>query len=127
MTTRPARPWILPAPTLAPMLDPSDLRRDLEEAQDRFEQYRASVTTMIEERAAGELSRALEVVLPDLAFYEGQAVAAAVALEHLAVDVSSVPKVLADELVEQEAARRSRDYLAGFAKVLALTNQHVPR
>ncbi|WP_241734288.1 hypothetical protein [Dietzia natronolimnaea] len=85
------------------------------------------MTTMIEERAAGELSRALEVVLPDLAFYEGQAVAAAVALEHLAVDSSSVPKVLADELVEQQAARRSREYLAGFAKVLALTNQYVPR
>lgn len=109
------------------MYDPSVLRRDLEEAQDRFEQYRASVTTLIEERAAGELSRALEVVLPDLAFYEGQAVAAAVALEHLAVDVSSVPKVLADELVEQQAARRSREYLAGFAKVLALANLHVPR
>ncbi|MGF0226919.1 hypothetical protein ACQR3Q_14265 [Dietzia natronolimnaea] len=107
------------------MLDPALLRRDLEEAQDRFEQYRASVTTMIEERAAGELSRALEVILPDLAFYEGQSVAAAVALEHLAVDSSSVPKVLADELVEQQAARRSREYLAGFAKVLALTNQLV--
>lgn len=109
------------------MLDPSVLRRDLEEAQDRFDQYRASVTTLIEERAAGELSRALEVVLPDLAFYEGQAVAAAVALEHLAVDVSSMPKVLADEFVEQQAARRSREYLAGFAKVLALANLHVPR
>ncbi|PAY22936.1 hypothetical protein CEY15_11495 [Dietzia natronolimnaea] len=107
------------------MCDPSLLRRDLDEAQDRFEQYRASVTTMLEERGAGELSRALEVVLPDLAFYEGQAVAAAVALEYLAVDSSSVPKVLADELVEQQAARRSREFLAGFATVLARVNQHV--
>ncbi|MBB1022987.1 MULTISPECIES: hypothetical protein [unclassified Dietzia] len=109
------------------MSDASELRRDLDEAQDRFEQYRASVTTMFDERAAGELSRALEVVLPDLAFYEGQAVAAAVALEYLAVDPSCVPKVLADELVEQQAARRSREFLAGVATVLARVNQHVPR
>ncbi|WP_241731311.1 hypothetical protein [Dietzia sp. B44] len=84
------------------------------------------MTTMFEERAAGELSRALEVVFPDLAFYEGQAVAAAVALEYLAVDSASVSKVLANELVEQQGARRSREYLAGFAKVLARVNQHEP-
>ena len=66
------------------------------------------------------------VVFPDLAFYEGQAVAAAVALEYLAVDSASVSKVLANELVEQQGARRSREYLAGFAKVLARVNQHEP-
>lgn len=103
------------------MSESADLRQDLESAQDRFEQYRISVSTAFEDRPAGELARALEAVLPDLAFYEGQAYAATVALERLdaGADLAAVAQTLASELVEQQAARRSTDFLAGVAKVLA--------
>lgn len=102
------------------MSETAELRHDLEAAQDRFEQYRISVSAAFEDRPAGELARALEIVLPELAFYEGQAYAAAVALEQLAsgADRTAVAQTLDLELVEQQAARRSKDFLAGVAKVL---------
>lgn len=84
--------------------------------------------TTIEERPAGELSRALDAILPDLVFYEGQAFAAT--LGHARLDVGGGPIEVAAELarglVEQQSARRSSDYLAGFARMLARTNQDVP-
>lgn len=98
-----------------------NLRQELDAARDRFEQYRVSVSAAFDDRPAGELSRAVEAVLPDLAFHEGQAVAAAVALDQLAadVDLAAVIRALDLLLLEQQAARRSRDFLAGVATVLA--------
>lgn len=107
------------------MSDTTDLRRDFEAARDQFEQYRASVVTTIEERPAGELSRALEAILPDLVFYEGQAFAATLGLARLDAGGGSaeVSKELARRLIEQQAARRSSDHLAGFARMLARMQQ----
>ncbi|GAA1699029.1 hypothetical protein [Dietzia cercidiphylli] len=103
------------------MPETADLRQDLEAAQDRFEQYRISVSTAFEDRPAGELARALEAVLPDLAFHEGQAYAATVALDRLdaGADQAAVAQTLDLVLIEQQAARRSADFLAGVATVLA--------
>lgn len=111
------------------MPDTADLRDAFEAAEDQFEQYRASVSSAIDERSAGELSRALDVILPDLVFYEGQAFAAGLGLARLdeGDKPSDVAQWLSRGLVEQQAARRSSDYLAGFASVLARTNQNVPR
>lgn len=107
------------------MSDTTVLRRDLEATRDQFEQYRASVVAVIEERSAGELSRALDAILPDLVFYEGQACAATLGLAGL--DTGGGPAEVSAELtrgmVEQQAARRSSDFLAGFAVVLARTNR----
>lgn len=106
----------------------SDLRDVFEAAEDRFEQYRASVSTVIDERPAGELSRALDVILPDLVFYEGQAFAAGLGLAELGDGggPADVAHRLARGMVEQQAARRSSDFLAGVAAMLARTNQDVP-
>lgn len=110
------------------MPDTTDLRDDLEAARDQFEQYRAAVTSTLEERPAGELSRALDAILPDLVFYEGRAVAAEFGLDRL--DAGGGPaeaaQVLRRGLVEQQAARRGADYLAGFASILARVDQDVP-
>ncbi|WP_404850512.1 hypothetical protein [Dietzia kunjamensis] len=99
----------------------ANLRQELDAARDRFEQNRAFVSTAFDDRPAGELSRAVEAVLPDLAFREGQAVAAAVALDRLGADadLAAVIRALDLLLLEQQAARRSRDFLAGVARVLA--------
>lgn len=99
----------------------ANLRQELDAARDRFEQYRVSVSAAFDDRPAGELSRAVEAVLPDLAFHEGQAVAAAVALDRLGAgaDLAAVIRALDLLLLEQQAARRSRDFLAGVARVLA--------
>lgn len=103
------------------MPDMTDLREAFDAARDQFEQYRASVSSVIEERPAGELSRALDAILPDLVFYEGRALAAELGLAQLDSGESpeEISAVLARGLVEQQAARRSGDYLAGFADVLA--------
>jgi len=114
--------------------DTSELRRDLEAAIDRFEQYRASVSGVLDERPAGELSRALDAILPDLRFYEGQACAAGLALARLDAGgetegcavVDAVARVLDRGLVEQQAARRGSDFLAGFAAMLARTHAGLP-
>lgn len=110
------------------MPDTIDLRRSFEAARDQFEQYRASVSTTIEERPAGELSRALDAILPDLVFYEGQAFAAGLGLARLdaGCGIEEVSKDLARGLIEQQAARRSNTYLAGFAQMLARTNRDTP-
>lgn len=131
------------------MPDTSELRRDLEAAIDRFEQYRASVSGVLDERPAGEMSRALDAILPDLVFYEGQACAAGLALARLdaggesdggtAVDaadaadtadtadtVDGVARVLGRGLIEQQAARRGSDFLAGFAAMLARAHSELP-
>lgn len=109
------------------MPDTTDLRGALEAARDQFEQYRASVTTTLEERPAGELSRALDAILPDLVFYEGRAFAAGLGLARLdhGDEPAEVATALARGLVEQQAARRSGDYVAGFAGMLARVNQDV--
>lgn len=109
------------------MSDTTDLRDAFEAARDQFEQYRASVSTVIDERPAGELSRALDVILPDLVFYEGQAFAASLGLALLdqGGGLADVALALARGLVEQQAARRSSNYLAGFAAMLARANQDV--
>lgn len=112
------------------MNDTSELRREYEAAIDRFEQYRASVSGVLDERPAGELSRALDAILPDLVFYEGQACAAGLALAQFDADgqsdgraaVEAVARVLGRGLVEQQAARRGSDFLAGFAAMLARTH-----
>ena len=103
------------------MPDTTDLREAFDAARDQFEQYRASVSSVIEERPLGELSRALDAILPDLLFYEGRAFAAELGLAPLDSGDSpeEVSTVLARGLVEQQAARRNGDYLAGFADVLA--------
>lgn len=103
------------------MSETSDLRQELEAARDRFEHFRISVSTAFEDRPAGELARALEAVLPDLAFHEGQAYAATVALEQLdaGADPAALAQALDLELIEQQAARRSTDFLAGVARILA--------
>lgn len=100
------------------MPDTTALRQAFDAARDQFEQYRASV---IEERPAGELSRALDAILPDLVFYEGRAFAAELGLAQLDSGGGSeeISMVLAQGLIEQQAARRNGDYLAGFADVLA--------
>lgn len=110
------------------MSDTTDLRQAFEAARDQFEQYRASVSTVIEERPAGELSRALDAILPDLVFYEGQAFAAGLGLARLDAGggPDEVSTELARALIEQQAARRSSDYLAGFARMLARANWDVP-
>lgn len=102
------------------MSETATLRQELDAARDRFEQYRVSVSAAFDDRPAGELSRAVEAVLPDLAFHEGQAVAAAVALDQLGAgaDLAAVIRALDLLLLEQQAARRSRDFLAGVARVL---------
>ncbi|MCD2262305.1 hypothetical protein K3888_06265 [Dietzia aurantiaca] len=99
----------------------TDLREAFDAARDQFEQYRVSVSSVIEERPAGELSRALGAILPELVFYEGRAFAAELGLAQLdsGKDLEGISAVLARGLVEQQAARRSGDYLAGFADVLA--------
>ena len=106
----------------------SDLRDAFDAAEDRFEQYRASVSTVIDERPAGELSRAFDAILPDLVFYEGQACAAGLGLAELGKGEgpAAVAQRLARGLVEQQATRRSSDFLAGFAAMLARTNQEIP-
>ncbi|WP_010542171.1 hypothetical protein [Dietzia alimentaria] len=110
------------------MVDTTELRNAFEAVRDQFEHYRASVSTAIEERPAGELSRALDAILPDLVFYEGQAFAAGLGLARL--DAGSGPAEVSEELarglIEQQAARRGADYLAGFARVLARANQELP-
>lgn len=110
------------------MSETDDLRQAFEAALDQFEQYRASVSTTIEERPAGELSRALDAILPDLVFYEGQAFAAGLGLARLDAGggPDEVAKELAGGLIEQQAARRSSDYLAGVARMLARANWDVP-
>lgn len=110
------------------MPDAADLRDAFEAAEDRFEQYRASVSSVIDERPAGELSRALDAILSDLVFYEGQAFAAGLGLARLndGDGPAEVAQRLARGLVEQQAARRGSDYLAGFAAMLARTYQDVP-
>lgn len=107
------------------MTDIADLRDAFEAARDQFEQYRASVGTVIEERPAGELSRALDVILPDLVFYEGQAFAAGLGLARLDAGggPAEVAAALARGLVDQQAARRGSDYLAGVAAMLARANR----
>lgn len=107
------------------MSETTELRGFLESAQERFENYRASVAAVLDERAAGELSRALDAILPDLVFYEGQACAAGMGLARIdaGAEPAEVAQVLAHGLVEQQAARRSGDYLAGFAFVLSLANR----
>lgn len=109
------------------MSDTTALRHVLEAGRDRFEQYRASVVAAIEERPAGELSRALDAILPDLVFYEGQACAAtlAEALLDAGGGVAEVAAELSRGLVEQQAARRSRDFLAGFAQILASAQREI--
>lgn len=111
------------------MPDTADLRGAFEAAEEQFEQYRASVSSVIDERSAGELSRALDVILPDLVFYEGQAFAAGLGLARLddGDEPADIAQWLSRGLVEQQAARRSSDYLAGFASVLARTNLNVQR
>ncbi|GLB64911.1 hypothetical protein NCCP2495_27910 [Dietzia sp. NCCP-2495] len=98
----------------------ADLHQELDAARDRFEQYRVSVSAAFDDRPAGELSQAVEAVLPDLAFHEGQAVAAAVALDRLAAgaDLAAVIRALDLLLLEQQAARRSLDFMSGVARVL---------
>lgn len=110
------------------MPDTTDLRDAFEAAQDQFEQYRASVATMLEERPAGELSRALDAILPDLVFYEGQACAATLGLARFdhGDGPAEVARALARGLVEQQATRRSSDYLAGFAAMLARAHRDAP-
>lgn len=110
------------------MSDVTDLRHDLEAARDQFEQYRASVVTTLEERPAGELSRALDTIIPDLVFYEGQAFAAGLGLARLNAGggPAGVARELERGLVEQQAARRSCDYLAGIARILTRSHQDVP-
>lgn len=107
------------------MTDIDALRDVFESAQDRFEQYRASISTAIDERPAGELSRALDVIVPELVFHEGQACAADMGLARLETGggCTDVAQVLARGLVEQQAARRGSDFLAGFAAMLARVNQ----
>ena len=110
------------------MPETTDLRETFEAAQDRFEQYRATVIPTLEERPAGELSRALDAILPDLVFYEGQACAAGLALARIDAGggAADVAQVLARGLVEQQAARRNSDYLAGFAAMLVRANREAP-
>ena len=110
------------------MSDTADLRDAFESAREKFEHYRASLSTVIEERPAGELSRALDAILPDMVFYEGQAFAAGLGLARLdsGGGPAEVSAVLARGLIEQQAARRNADYLAGFAQVLARANQELP-
>lgn len=110
------------------MSEIADLRETFAGARDRFEQYRASVIQVLEERPAGELSRALDAILPDLVFYEGQACAAGLGLARIDAGggAAEAAQVLARGLVEQQAARRSSDYLAGFATMLARANQELP-
>lgn len=110
------------------MSETSDLREALASAQDRFEQYRASVIPTLEERPAGELSRALDAILPDLVFYEGQACAAGLGLARIDAGggAAEVAQVLAHGFVEQQAARRSSDYLAGFAAMRARAHRDAP-
>ncbi|MDV7999984.1 hypothetical protein [Rhodococcus sp. IEGM 1408] len=111
------------------MSDISSLRQNLEASQDQFENFRVSVTPIIEDRGVGELTRALHSILPDLAFHEGQAAAAGTGLGHLDAgdDVSVVSRALATGLLEHQAARQSNDFLAGFAKVLATVNRAAAR
>lgn len=111
------------------MSDTSSLISSLETSQDQFENYRVSLTPTLEDRDAGDLSRALHAILPDLAFHEGQAAAAGIALRHLTAgaDVPEVSRELATELLEHQAARQSNDFLAGFAKILATVNRAMPR
>lgn len=107
------------------MTDTDGLRDAFEQARDQFEQYRASVGAAIEERPPGELSRALDAILPDLVYYEGQAFAAGLGLARMdaGAGIEEIAASLARALVEQQAARRGSDYLAGVARVLARTNQ----
>ncbi len=109
------------------MSDTTALRHDLEASRDQFEQYRVSVAAAIEERPAGELSRALDAILPDLVFYEGQASAAAIAVARLDAGggAAEVAAELSQGLVEQQAARRSSDFLAGFARTLMRVNREI--
>ena len=95
--------------------------------RDQFEHYRASVSTAIEERPPGELSRALDAILPDLVFREGQAFAAGVGLSRLDAGGgrAEVADDLALSLVDQQAARRSAYYLACIASVLSRTRQMI--
>ena len=103
------------------MSDTDVLRQELDASVDRFEQYRASVSTAIDERPPGELSRDLDAILPELVFYEGQAYAAGLGLARIGAGggVDDVARVLSRGLIEQQAARRGHDFLAGFAATLA--------
>ena len=107
------------------MSDTTALRRDLEASREQFEQYRASVVAALEERPAGELFRALDAILPDLVFYEGRACAATLGQARL--DAGGGPAAVSAELsrglVEQQAARRGGDFLAGLASMRARTNR----
>ncbi|MDX2358400.1 hypothetical protein [Dietzia sp. PP-33] len=111
------------------MSDTSSLIQSLETSQDQFEHYRVSLTPTLEDRDVGELSRALHAILPDLAFHEGQAAAAGIALGHLnaGADVSVVSSELATGLLEYQAARQGEDFLAGFARILVSVKRAVPR
>lgn len=111
------------------MSDTSSLISSLEASQVHFENYRVSLTPTLEDRDVGSLSRALHAILPDLAFHEGQAAAAGIALGHLnaGTDVSAVSSELATGFFEHQAARQSNDFLAGFAKILATVNRAMPR
>lgn len=107
------------------MSDTGGLREAFEQAREQFEQYRASVLTAIEERPAGEVTRALDAILPDLVYYEGQAFAAGLGLAKLGGGASrgEIGAELSRALIEQQAARRSTDFLAGIARMIARTNQ----